>query len=370
MSDTQVLFETIPSGAGKKIAVATLNSEKTLNSLSQTMVDLLGPQLQQWENDASISAVILRGTGEKAFCAGGDVKELYRSAVEKDNAAAKFYETEYRLDYQIHTYTKPIIVWGTGIVMGGGLGLASGASHRVVTETSRIAMPEITIGLFPDVGGTWFLNRAPGKTGLFLGLTGASINAADALFIGLADRFIKSDKYAALLAALGAVQWSADRQKHAGQVSHVLRDFEKESKAQLPASPVREYFDLINELCDGDDIADVVQKIIGWKGEDKWLNKAQKTLAAGCPTTIHLIEKQFSRGKFLSLAEIFRMELAMAVGCATYGNFQEGVRALLIDKDNQPKFNPPTLAEVTPEFIEKHFSGPWGNGPHPLSDLK
>lgn len=370
MSDAQVLFETISSGAGKKIAVATLNSEKTLNSLSQVMVDLLAPQLKQWEADASIVAIVLRGTGEKAFCAGGDVKELYRSAVEKDNAAAKFYETEYRLDYQIHTYSKPIIVWGTGIVMGGGLGLASGASHRVVTETSRIAMPEITIGLFPDVGGTWFLNRAPGKTGLFLGLTGASINAADALFIGLADRFITSDKYAALLAAFAAVQWSADATKHAGQVSHVLREFENESKAQLPGCPVREHFDLINELCDGDDIEDVVKKILAWQGEDKWINKAQKTLAAGCPTTIHLIDQQFSRGKFLSLAEIFRMELMMAIGCATYGNFQEGVRALLIDKDNQPKFSPATIAEVTPEFIEKHFTGPWGNGPHPLSDLK
>ena len=370
MSDAQVLFETIPSGAGKKIAVATLNSEKTLNSLSQTMVDLLGPQLQQWESDAAIAAVVLRGAGEKAFCAGGDVKELYRSAVDKDNAAAKFYETEYRLDYQIHTYSKPIVVWGTGIVMGGGLGLASGASHRVVTETSRIAMPEITIGLFPDVGGTWFLNRAPGKTGLFLGLTGASINATDALFIGLADRFITADKYAGVLAALGAVQWSDNTGRHAGQVSHVLRDFEKESKAKLPASPVREHFDLINEVCDGDDIEDVVKKILAWQGEDKWFNKAQKTLAAGCPTTVHLIDKQFSRGKFLSLAEIFRMELAMAIGCATYGNFQEGVRALLIDKDNAPKFNPATIAEVSPELIEKHFVGPWGNGPHPLSDLR
>src|SRR5690606_7173204 len=172
----------IPSGGGKKIAVATLNSEKTLNSLTQTMVDLLGPQLKQWESDASIAAVVLRGAGEKAFCAGGDVKELYRSAVEKDGAAAKFYETEYRLDYQIHTYSKPIVMWGTGIVMGGGLGLASGASHRGVTETSRIAMPEITIGLFPDVRGTRFLNRAPGKIGLYLGLISALLHATVDLF--------------------------------------------------------------------------------------------------------------------------------------------------------------------------------------------
>jgi len=369
MSDPVVLFETIPSANGKKIAVATLNAEKSLNSLSLAMVDLLNPQLAQWENDASIACVILRGAGAKAFCAGGDVVQLYQSACAQDDAAAQFFEREYRLDHQIHVYKKPLIVWGNGIVMGGGLGLMSGASHRVVTESSRIAMPEVTIGLYPDVGGTWFLNRTPGKTGLFLALTGASINAADALFIGLADRFIAHEKYSAVVDALVATPWDSSIAKHAGQVSHVLREIERDNLPQLPASPVRTHFDLIGQLCDGDDIDAVVANILAWNGEDKWLQKAVKTLASGCPTTIHLVDQQFRRGKNLSLREAFQLELILSINCMRYGNFREGVRALLIDKDNQPKFVPATLADVKEEFIAAHFNAPWGNDPHPLANL-
>jgi enoyl-CoA hydratase/carnithine racemase len=338
------------------------------------MVDLLLPQLAQWENDAGIACVVLRGQGAKAFCAGGDVVQLYQSACAQDEVAAQFFEREYRLDHLIHVYRKPLIVWGNGIVMGGGLGLMSGASHRVVTESSRIAMPEVTIGLYPDVGGTWFLNRTPGKTGLFLALTGASINAADALFIGLADRFIAHEKYADVLAALAATQWDADAARHAGQVSHALRDSERASLESLPASPVRVHFDLINRLCDGDDIDGIVANITGLQSsgewaDDKWLQKAAKTLAAGCPTTIHLVDQQFKRGKNLSLREAFQFELTLSINCMRFGNFREGVRALLIDKDNQPKFEPATLRDVKPDFIAGHFAAPWGDAKNPLSDL-
>jgi enoyl-CoA hydratase/carnithine racemase len=374
MSDAVVLFETIPAANGKKIAVATLNAEKSLNSLSLPMVDLLRPQLAQWENDAGIACVVLRGQGAKAFCAGGDVVQLYQSACAQDEVAAQFFEREYRLDHQIHVYKKPLIVWGNGIVMGGGLGLMSGASHRVVTESSRIAMPEVTIGLYPDVGGTWFLNRTPGKTGLFLALTGASINAADALFIGLADRFIAHEKYSDVLAALASTQWDADTARHAGQVSHALRDSERASLELLPASPVRTHFDLINRLCDGDDIDGIVANITalqssGEWADDKWLQKAAKTLAAGCPTTIHLVDQQFKRGKNLSLREAFQFELMLSINCMRFGNFREGVRALLIDKDNQPKFEPASLRDVKPEFVAAHFAAPWGDAANPLSDL-
>jgi enoyl-CoA hydratase/carnithine racemase len=316
-----------------------------------------------------MACVVLRGQGAKAFCAGGDVVQLYKSACAQDDVAAQFFEREYRLDHQIHVYRKPLIVWGNGIVMGGGLGLMSGASHRVVTESSRIAMPEVTIGLYPDVGGTWFLNRTPGRTGLFLALTGASINAADALFIGLADRFIAHEKYYDVLAALAATQWDANAHKHAGQVSHVLRDRERESQALLPASPVRDHFDLINRLCDGDDIDAIVGNITALQSDDKWLQKAAKTLAAFCPTTIHLVDQQFRRGRNLSLREAFQLELILSINCMRHGNFREGVRALLIDKDNQPKFEPATLSGVTAEFVDAHFDAPWGEGAHPLRDL-
>lgn len=369
MSDPVVLFETLPSTNEKFIGIATLNAEKSLNSLSLAMVDLLGPQLARWEQDDSIACVLLQGSGSKAFCAGGDVVQLYNSACARDDRAAIFFEREYRLDYQIHTYKKPLIVWAHGIVMGGGLGLMSGASHRVVTEASRIAMPEVTIGLYPDVGGTWFLNRTPGKTGLFLALTGASINAADALFLGLADRFIAHDKRPELVDALSAVAWSGEAAHHAGQVSHVLRAFERQSQSQLPASVVHGHYDQIQALCDGDDIDAVVANILAWQGEDKWLERAVKTLASGCPTTIHLIDEQFRRGRHLSLREAFQLELILSINCMRHDNFREGVCALLIDKDQQPKFVPAKLEAVTPAFVEEHFRAPWGEAKHPLGDL-
>lgn len=369
MSESPVLFETLPSRNGKKIAVATLNSEKSLNSLSLAMIDLLQPQLTQWENDDSIACVVLRGSGDKAFCAGGDVVQLYNSACAQDSAAATFFEREYRLDYHIHVYKKPLIVWGNGIVMGGGLGLMSGASHRIVTATSRIAMPEITIGLYPDVGGTWFLNHAPGRTGLFLALTGASINAADALFLGMADRFVAHEKYADVIAELAATTWGSDAAQHSGQVSHVLRALEVQSGAQLPASVVREHYDLIQQLCDGDNIEAIVANILAWSGEDKWLSKAAKTLANGCPTTIYLVDEQFKRGRHLSLREVFQLELILSINCTRYVNFREGVRALLIEKDNAPKFEPAKLSDVKPEFVAAHFVAPWGNAANPLDDL-
>jgi enoyl-CoA hydratase/carnithine racemase len=177
-----VLFQELACANGKRIGVAQLNSEKTLNSLSLAMIRLLYPQLQQWAQDDNIVAVFLQGAGEKAFCAGGDVKQIclaVRANGIDDTTAEELFAAEYRLDYFIHCFPKPMIVWATGIVMGGGIGLLCGASHRIVTETSRLAMPEISIGLYPDVGGSWFLGRL-GKVGLFLGMTAANINAQDA----------------------------------------------------------------------------------------------------------------------------------------------------------------------------------------------
>src|SRR5690606_3190798 len=194
MTEHAVLFEERAAGGGKRIAFAQLNAEKSLNALNQTMIDLLRPRLAAWAEDPAIACVVLSGSGDKAFCAGGDIIGLYRAMREHPGGpnplVERFFETEYRLDYQIHTYPKPILCWGHGIVMGGGLGLMAGASHRVATERSRIAMPELGIGFFRDVGASWFLNRMPGRLGLYLGLTGSTLNATDALYAGLADYFV------------------------------------------------------------------------------------------------------------------------------------------------------------------------------------
>jgi enoyl-CoA hydratase/carnithine racemase len=195
-------FEVLGAATGQ-VGRATLNVEATLNSLTLDMVDLLQAQLDNWAQDDSIAAVFVDAAGEKAFCAGGDVQALHASAVATPGGpceyAEDFFTREYRMNYSLHTYPKPLICWGHGIVMGGGLGVMAGCSHRIVTERTRIAMPEVTIALFPDVGGSWFLNHAPGSSGEFLALTGASINAADAIYIGLADRFIASEHKDAVL---------------------------------------------------------------------------------------------------------------------------------------------------------------------------
>lgn len=363
--EAPVLFETIASGNGFSIGIVTLNVPRTLNSLTAEMADLLLAQLRAWQSDPKIACVLLRGSGDRAFCAGGDVVQLRNSSLAGDGKAAAFFEQEYRLDYLIHTYGKPIMVWGHGVVMGGGLGLLAGASHRVVTAQTRLAMPEVTIGLYPDVGGTWFLNKAPGRTGLFLALTGASINASDTLFLGIADRFLEHAQWPELVGALKNVAWgSADQ--HGGQLSHILRDLETRA-GERPANVVRDHYDTIQQLTDGDSLREIVANITAYSGGDDWLAKAAQTLASGCPATIGVIYEQLKRGLHLSLKEAFQMELVLSTNFMRFPSFAEGVRALLVDKDRQPKFVPATLADVTPTVVDEHFKMPWAK--NPLADL-
>ncbi|MBL4608275.1 MAG: enoyl-CoA hydratase/isomerase family protein [Pseudomonadales bacterium] len=368
-----VLFTEEDAGNNKRFGIATLNVEKKLNSLTLEMVGLLYQQLFDWEKDEAISCVWLQGAGEKAFCAGGDVRCLRDKIVALGAEQAQgfvqdFFENEYRLDYLIHRYSKPIIAWGNGFVMGGGIGLLSGASHRIVTETSRMAMPEITIGLFPDVGGTWFLNHAPGRTGLFLGLTGAHFNAADALFVGLADRFIQREKKADVMAALKQQHWTDSGEKNKITVSAVLREYE--NLEQLPEGNVRPHYDLIQAVTDGETTEQVVENILAIESDQRWLQKAVATLKSGCPSTAHLVFQQLQRGKKLSLPEVFQMELVMAMQCALHPDFPEGVRALLVDKDGKPQWQHASVSEVPAEWVDAHFQAPWAQGANPLLDIR
>ena len=214
MSEQPVLFRERPCADGHRIAIATLNAEQALNALSLEMVDRLDAQLDRWEADPGIVAILIDSVGDRAFSAGGDIRMLYESMVEhgagENPYARDFFAREYRLDHRLHHSPIPIITWGNGFVMGGGMGVYQGGDFRVVTERSRLAMPEISIGLFPDVGGTWFLNRTRHNSGLFLGLTGAQINAADALFVGLADIFLAHEDKAGVLDELTALRWADD----------------------------------------------------------------------------------------------------------------------------------------------------------------
>lgn len=365
-----VTFEERPALHGYRIGIASLDAEKSLNALTLPMIEALDAKLKQWAEDDGIACVLLRGNGPKAFCAGGDVVQLVQQCREHPGEipplARRFFADEYRLDHRIHTYPKPLICWAHGHVLGGGMGLMQGAAIRIVTPSSRLGMPEINIGLYPDVGGSWFLARLPGKLGLFLGLTAASINARDALDLDLADRFLRDDQQDVLIEGLVQMNW---REQSLEQLNSLLRALEQESRSQLPEAQWLPRRARIDALLDLADLPAAWHAITALHGDDDLpLARAAKTLAAGCPLTAHLVWEQIRRARHLSLAEVFRMEYAMSLNCCRHPEFPEGVRARLIDKDQTPKWHWPDPATIPPAVIAAHFEPVW-EGAHPLADL-
>lgn len=373
MSDAVVLFAELRCENGKRIGVATLNSEKSLNALSLPMVELLLPQMQVWKDDNDIAMVVLQGAGDKAFCAGGDIRDLYHSMKEAPGTfqpyVTEFFTKEYTLDYLIHTFDKPVLVWGNGIVMGGGLGLMAGASHRVVTGTSRIAMPEMAIGLYPDVGGSWFLNRMPDGCGLFLGLTGASINAADAKHIDLADYFIPHDQRQKVLDALLTIRFGNTVALNHQKLTDLLLHMESQTLHQQPLSQIRLHQHSISALRSTESLSAAMAHIMAIPGDDSWLAKAKASLQYGSPVTAHIVYRLLQLGQSKILADSFRLELGLSVQCGKLGEFTEGVRALLIDKDQQPQWQYASVDAVPAAVIDELFTSPWPADAHPLAAL-
>jgi enoyl-CoA hydratase/carnithine racemase len=363
-------FEELPAQDGARIGIATLDAERSLNALSLPMLLALQQRLDSWASDDSIVCVLLRGNGAKAFCAGGDVRSLVDVSRERPgevpHLAASFFAAEYRLDYSLHTYPKPLICWGHGYVLGGGMGLLQGASIRIVTPSSRLAMPEISIGLFPDVGASWFLSKLPGKLGLFLGLTGAHINAHDALDLDLADRFLLDEQQDELIDGLQQLNW---QEQTAIQLNSLLKALQQEAIGQLPEAQWLPRRKQIDELLDVGNLPCAWNAISHLQNsEDALLARAATTLAQGCPLTAHLVWEQLHRARHMSLAEALQMEFTLSLNCCRHPEFSEGVRARLIDKDNQPHWHWPDVASIPLAVIDAHFSKAW-EGRHPLADL-
>ncbi|ROU09476.1 enoyl-CoA hydratase/isomerase family protein [Lysobacter enzymogenes] len=375
-----VLFEE-RQGAHGRIGIATLDAPATLNGLSLEMARLLDAQLQRWAQDPALAVVWLQGAGEKAFCAGGDLHGLYRGMREqrargrwdgddfadpRGNVHAEaFFETEYRLDYRIHTYPKPLLCWGHGIVMGGGIGLMAGASHRVVSERSKLAFPEIAVGLYPDVGGSWLLARVPERAGLFLALTGAPLNAGDAIRARLADHHLPEARRADALQAATDAPWSFDAARDRATLTVLLQGLAEPA----PAGPLQQHAATVADLCAADSLEATAARIEALDCDDPWLQTARKTFAAGAPGSARLGYELQRRAASLSLADTFRLEYWTSLHCAAHGDFAEGIRALLIDKDRNPRWNPATLAQATASWAESFFRAPDAAQPHPLADL-
>lgn len=373
MSDIPVVIENLETADGQQLKRVRLNAEKSLNSLSQAMIDALQPALDEWAGDDSVAGVFLEGTGEKAFCAGGDVVSLYHDMKqhapgEPAPVAERFFTTEYRLDYTVHTYPKPIVCWADGIVMGGGVGLLAGTSHGILTERSRLAMPEMPLGLFPDVGGTFFLNRMPGRTGYYLGITGEHVFGSDIFELGLGDYMIASDQRESVVEALKSVNWGRSEVERHEAASRALGSVWQAHDASGP-TPLMDRFARIQALTDHATPGAVVDAIHRAAETDESLQSVAKGLTRACPVSQAVFDRQYRGGRHLSLAECFRRELCMAVQASRHPDFREGVRALLVDKDRNPNWSVESLSDVPESTVDAHFRLPPDYTSHPLADL-
>ncbi|WP_201539707.1 enoyl-CoA hydratase/isomerase family protein [Psychrobacter sp. 1044] len=388
-SDALVLFSTEPTDCGHLIGIMTLNMPKSLNALSVEMCQLLSQQLEQWQGDEQVVALLLKGAGDKAFCAGGDIRKLYDSmssdAPLPNPYATEFFGHEYRLYRQMHFYSKPLILWGDGIIMGGGMGLMAGCSHRLVTERTRFAMPEITIGLFPDASGSWFLRRMPAKTGLFLGLTGAMCNGNDALLANLAEYAVASSDYDGVIQGLKQSDWQVaasrtDKCDNNSAHSIVSRVLAAQPIAELPASKLAIHWQSIQQLMNSGGLGDIdallqsdaaLAKIDTEFANDSWTQRAVDTYRHGCPVTAALTYALYYKVTDLSLEQVLYLEANVAVHCAANPDFKEGVRALLIDKDRNPQWSrslADCLSSEGQAYIQQHFVNPYAKDEHPLDD--
>lgn len=331
----------------------TLNRPAGLNALTLPMVRQLQQQLDAWAVDPQVHAVVLRGEGPKGFCAGGDIRSLHDSFKAGDSLHRDFFVEEYALDLCIHHYRKPIVALMDGFTLGGGMGLAQGAELRVVTERSRLAMPETGIGYFPDVGGSYFLSHIPGELGTYLGVSGVQIQAADALYCGLADWHIDSARLSTLDERLNTLKWSEHPLK---DLQGVLARLGTQALDNPPLAALRPAIDHFFAL---PDVASIIEQLRAVTVGDshEWALKTADLLATRSPLAMAVTLEMLRRGRHLSLEDCFAMELHLDRQWFEHGDLIEGVRALIIDKDKQPRWNPATVAELSRSRVDQFFEG-------------
>lgn len=341
--------------AGQLVIEVTLNAPEALNALNVAMVDLLLEHVPMWEADDTVIAIIMRGSGSKSFCAGGDVRHLYHQIKQGDwHIGETFFNHEYHLDLMLHKLSTPLLVWGSGYAIGGGMGLLQAAAIRIGTHSSRLAMPEVTIGLFPDVGASYFLRQVPDDLGLFLGLTGVMLNGNDARQLGLLDALLGDNDYQQLMQAL--VNLPAQSQSDTlSKAQSLIQGMESKAASEVQTSDLDSHRHYIIEALQQPDLASIVASLGLLKGRGKWLDKAIRTMEHGSPTSLHLIYRAFNMN-FTTVDDALLQEYVLAVNATRLGEFKEGVRALLIDKDRTPNWRY-TSVETTPKaWIDQFFS--------------
>ena len=363
MSDDTVLAE-----QRGQLGVITLNRPSALNALSLSMIREITAALLRWRHDDKVSAVLLRGAGREgkapAFCAGGDIRFFHQAALAGDPTLEDFFTEEYSLNHLIHTYGKPTLVLMDGITMGGGMGLAQGCSLRVVTEHSKLAMPETNIGLFPDVGGGWFLARCPGHLGEYLALTGHVVGAGDAIDVGLADVFMPSAELPMLLESL-----TDQPMDNGAQVLSAVRARARPASA----ASLGAHHDTIGRHFAATSTADIAAALAA--DGSPWAVDTLKALRQRSPLMLAVTLEQVRRARTMSLADELRMERALVRHCfhlrpGAASETVEGIRALAVDKDHQPRWKPAAIESVEAAMVAPFFVSPWPAHAHPLRDLR
>ena len=321
----------------------TMNRPEALNALTYAMVGEIWKALQAWAEDPGVELVILDGAGERGLCAGGDVRAMYDSAPQGASYARRFWAEEYQLNALIGRYSKPFVAFMDGIVMGGGIGLSGHASHRIVTEKSQLAMPETGIGLIPDVGGTWLLAHAPGETGTYLGLVGERMRGAGTIYARFADTFVPSARLSELATALA--------QAGSDDVDIVIHRFAEPP----PPSDLASHDSQINRAFGFDSVERIRAALAAMEGE--WAAKTVTELDRRSPLALKLTLAAIRNARTLpALEPALNVEYRLTTRLFEHGEFIEGVRALLVDKDKSPKWNPPRLEQVSAQMLEAFFA--------------
>jgi enoyl-CoA hydratase/carnithine racemase len=352
-----------------RIAFITLNRPAALNALDLDMIVQLRTTLCDFAKDPKVNAVLIKGAGEKAFCAGGDIRAIYERARHANNVQLDFFVTEYPLDYLLYSYPKPYIALIDGIVMGGGMGISQGSPLRIVGDRTRMAMPEVAIGFFPDVGASYFLSRLEGALGLYLALTGVQIRAADAVYTGLADVYLPLASVGRLETELAELAWNDDRRQ---DPRTVIQGAMQRLAGAAPPAPLAALRPAIDEHFAAPNVSAVIESLEGESRPEfaAWARETVDLMHTRSPTMLAVTWEQLRRGKSMSLAQCLRMELGLVHQAFYQGDFMEGVRAMIIDKDNAPVWRPSHLQDVTDEMVAAMFTDPWAGAEHPLAHLE
>ncbi len=344
------------------VATVTLNRPQALNAFTLGMYRRFAPMLREWADDPAVHAVVISGAGERAFCAGGDVRAIAEAGqgISGDRAlTSSFFREEYELIRHIHRYPKPYIAIIDGITMGGGAGVSVNGAYRIATERTMLAMPETGIGLFPDVGATRFLNLAPGHIGRYLALTGARLGPADALYCGFATHFVRRERVAALVETLGPMAWRAGEER--AQIAQALGAFQTDP-GEPPLAARRAAID----RCFAGDTVEAVLDALAREAEaggsdGEWASQTRAGLLAKSPTSLKITLRQLIVGQGYDIEAALALEYRLTQHFMQGHDFYEGVRAALIDKDQQPRWHPATLGEVTKAMVDGYFA-PLGEG--------